>query len=222
MAVYPSACDNVDALIGGGFPTEALSHIYGEPGTGKTTLCLQLSINVVRAGKRVVFITADRFPGNRFAQIAGEDGELLAPKLIVFEVKGFDDQRATLQKTKRMAKENVGLIVFDAITTYYRLEQAKGNETMLRHHLANQVLSLLGLARKHNLAAVMTNQVYADLETGQTLPVAGYVLDSVSALVLELVKTDTQYRCATLRKHAAAPHNGHALFKITDRGLVDV
>lgn len=221
MIVYPSACNNVDALIGGGFPTEALSHIYGEPGTGKTTLCLQLSINVIRGGKRAVFITTNQFPGNRFAQIAGEDRELLAQKLIVFEVKSFDDQRATLQKIKKMAKENVGLIVLDAVTTYYRLEQVKGNETMLRHHLVNQVLSLLGLARKHNLAAVMTNQVYADLETGQTLPVAGHVLDSLSTLVIELMKTDTQRRCASLRKHGRSPHGGHAYFKITDEGLVD-
>ncbi len=221
MILYPSACNNVDALIGGGFPTEALSHVYGEPGTGKTTLCLQLSINAIRSGKRAVFITTDQFPGSRFAQIAGEEMELLAQKLIVFEVKSFDNQRATLQKIKKMAKENVGLIVFDAITTYYRLEQVKGNETMLRHHLVNQVLSLLGLARKHDLAAVMTNQVYADLETGQTLPVAGYVLDNLSALVIQLMKTDTQRRCAALRKRGVSPHGGRAYFKITDEGLVD-
>ncbi|MGZ4908459.1 MAG: DNA repair and recombination protein RadB [Halobacteriota archaeon] len=222
MTLYPSACNNVDALIGGGFPTEALSHVYGEPGTGKTTLCLQLSINVIRRGKRAIFITTDRFPGNRFAQIAGEDAKLLAQKLIVFEVKSFDDQRATLQKIKKMAKENVGLIAFDAVTTYYRLEQVKGNETVLRHHLVNQVLTLLGLARKHDLAAVMTNQVYADLETGQTLPVAGYVLGSLSTLVIELIKTDAQRRCAALRKGGASPDGEYTYFKIADGGLVDV
>ncbi len=222
MRVYPSACNNIDALIGGGFPIGALSHVYGEPGTGKTALCLQLSINVIRRDKRVVFITTDQFPGNRLAQIAGENVALLAQKLIVFEVKSFDEQRATLQKIKRIAKENVGLIVLDAVTTYYRLEQAKGNETKLRHHLVNQVLTLLGLARKHDLAAVMTNQVYANLETGQMLPVAGYVLDNLSTLVIELMKANTQRRCAMLRKCGGSPHDGRADFRITDEGLVDV
>src|SRR5512142_1144588 len=135
MVVYPSACNSIDELIGGGFPTKTLSHVYGEPGVGKTTLCLQLSINVIRADKRAIFITADQFPGNRFAQIAGEDGPRLAQRLIVFEVKSFDDQRATLQMVKKMAPEDVGLIVFDAITAYYRLEHTKGNETLLRHYL---------------------------------------------------------------------------------------
>ncbi len=221
MTVYPSGCNNVDALIGGGFPTAALSHIYGEPGTGKTTLCLQLSINVIRKGRRAVYITDEQFPGNRFAQIAGDDRELLAQKLIVSEVKSFDDQRAALRKVKTVAMQDVGLIVFDGVTTYYRLEQARGNETMLRQHLVNQVLSLLGVARKHDLAAVTTNQVYADLETGQTLPVAGYVLDNVSTLVIELLKTDAQRRCAVLRKHPTAPLGGRAYFKVTDGGLVD-
>ncbi len=221
MTVYPSACGNVDALIGGGFPTEALSHVYGEPGTGKTALCLQLATTVIRSDKRVIFITTDRFPGSRFAQIAGEESEILAQKLIVFEAKSFDDQRVTLQKVKKIAKENVGLIVFDTITTYYRLEQAKGNEAMLRDRLVNHVLSLLGLARKYDLAAVVTNQVYADLETGQTLPVAGSVLDNVSTLVIQLIKTDTQRRCATLKKRGTSPRGEYAYFKITDEGLVD-
>ncbi len=221
MNVYPSGCGNVDALIDGGFPTDALSHIYGAPGTGKTTLCLQLSINVIRSGKRAVFVTPEQFPGSRFTQLAGADRELLAQKLIVFEVKSFDDQRTTLQKIKKVARENVGLIAFDAVTTYYRLEQAKGNETMLRHHLVNHVLSLLGLARRYSLAAVMTNQVYADLETGKTLPVAGSTLDNVSTLVVELMKTDAQRRCAVLRKGGTPSHEGRAYFKITDEGLVD-
>ncbi len=222
MTVYPSGCNNVDALFGGGFPTKALSHVYGEPGTGKTTLCLQLAINVIRSGKRAVYITAEQFPGNRFAQIAGDDKELLAQKLIVSEVKSFDDQQATLQRVKKVSQQDVGLIVFDGVTVYYRLEQAKGNETMLRHHLVNQVLSLLGLARKYDLAAVATNQVYADLETGLTLPVAGYVLDNTATLVVELLKIDPQRRCAVIRKHPTAPPGEHTYFKLTDSGIVDV
>lgn len=222
MTVYPSACGNIDTLVGGGFPTGAISHIFGEPGTGKTTLCLQLAINVTRSGKRAIFIATDQFPGGRFAQIAGADMELLAQKMIVFEVTSFSEQQAVLRKIKKIAKENVGLIALDTMTTYYRLEQATSNETVLRHRLANQALALLGLARKHGLATVITNQVYADVGTGQVLPVAGYILDTLSAIVLQFKRSDSERRCAILKNLRASTHEEYTYFKITDRGLVDV
>ena len=222
MIVYPSACGNIDTLIGGGFPAGAISHIFGEPGTGKTTLCLQLAINVARSGKRAIFIATDQFPGGRFAQIAGTDMEPLAQKMIVFEVTSFSEQQAVLHKIKKIAKENVGLIALDAMTMYYRLEQATSNETMLRHRLANQALVLLGLARKHALATVITNQVYADVETRRVLPVAGYILDTLSAIVLQFKKSDSERRCAILKNHRTSTREGYTYFKITDRGLVDV
>jgi DNA repair protein RadB len=222
LTVYPSACGNIDTLVGGGFPAGAISHIFGEPGTGKTTLCLQLAINVTRSGKRAVFIATDQFPGGRFAQIAGTDTELLAQKMIVFEVTSFSEQQATFHKIKKIAKENVGLVALDTMTMYYRLEQAKSNETMLRHRLANQALGLLGLARKHGIATVITNQVYADVETRQVLPVAGYILDPLSAIVLQFKKTDSERRCAVLKNHRTSIREEYAYFKITDRGLVDV
>src|SRR5674476_1359063 len=46
--IYPSDCHSLDTLIGGGFPTKAISHIFGEPGSGKTTLGIQLAVNVIR------------------------------------------------------------------------------------------------------------------------------------------------------------------------------
>jgi DNA repair protein RadB len=221
VTLYPSTCHGIDALIGGGFPTGVVSHIYGEPGSGKTSLCTQLATSVIRSEKRVIFIASDPFPSARFAQIAASDTATLSQKLLVFEVKSFDQQRVTLRNIRKIAKENVGLIIFDAVTTYYRLEQAKDTEIRSRHAFANQVLLLLGLAKKYDLAVTLTNQVYVNTETQQMLPVAGYLLDNVSAIVLQFVKTQSELRRAILKKHATMPLETSAYFKITGQGLSD-
>ncbi|MGD0716613.1 MAG: DNA repair and recombination protein RadB [Halobacteriota archaeon] len=221
MTLYPSTCHGIDALIGGGFPTGVVSHIYGEPGSGKTSLCIQLATSVIRSEKRVIFIASDPFPSERFAQIAATDTATLSQKLLVFEVKSFDQQRVTLRNIRKIAKENVGLIIFDAVTTYYRLEQAKDTEIRSRQAFANQVLLLLGLAKKYDLAVTLTNQVYVDTDTQEVLPVAGYLLDNVSAIVLQFVKTHSERRRAILKKHSLMPLETSAYFKITGQGLSD-
>jgi len=221
VTLYPSTCHGIDALIGGGFPTGVVSHIYGEPGSGKTSLCIQLATNVIRSEKRVIFIASDQFPSERFAQIAATDTATLSQKLLVFEVKSFDQQRVTLRNIRKIAKENVGLIIFDAVTTYYRLEQAKDTEIRSRQAFANQVLLLLGLAKKYDLAVTLTNQVYVDTDTQEVLPVAGYLLDNVSAIVLQFVKTHSERRRAILKKHSIMPLETSAYFKITGKGLYD-
>ncbi len=221
MTLYPSTCHGIDALIGGGFPTGVVSHIYGEPGSGKTSLCIQLATSVIRSEKRVIFIASDPFPSERFAQIVATDTATLSQKLLVFEVKSFDQQRVTLRNIRKIAKENVGLIIFDAVTTYYRLEQAKDTEIRSRQAFANQVLLLLGLAKKYDLAVTLTNQVYVDTDTQEVLPVAGYLLDNVSAIVLQFVKTHSERRRAILKKHSSMPLETSAYFKITGQGLSD-
>ncbi|KAA3674121.1 RAD51-like protein 2 [Paragonimus westermani] len=41
-----SMCRSLDDILGGGFPTMKLTEVCGEPGVGKTQICIQLSLNV--------------------------------------------------------------------------------------------------------------------------------------------------------------------------------
>lgn len=199
-----------------------MSHVFGEPGSGKTTAAMQLAIKVIRFEKRVLFIAADQFSAERFAQIAGADAINVSQKLLVFEVNSFAQQRVTLGRIKRVAQENVGLIVLDTATTHYRLEQSKNTEGVLRHELANQLLLLLGLARKYDLAVLVTNQVYVNGETEEIVPVAGYLIDNLSSIVLQFARSERGRRCAILKKHPTLPRDMTANFKITGHGLTDV
>src|SRR5688500_907834 len=51
-----SSVEGLDLVLGGGFPVHRLYLIDGDPGTGKTTLALQLLREGVRLGEPVLYV----------------------------------------------------------------------------------------------------------------------------------------------------------------------
>ena len=76
-------------------------------------------------------------------------------------------------------------------------------------------------SKKFDLGVVVTNQVYADIDTKEVLPVAGYLIDNLSKVVVQLAKTDDGRRCAIVKKHPMRPRDAHTCFKITGQGFSD-
>jgi circadian clock protein KaiC len=48
---------SLDALLGGGVPTQSLNVVSGAPGTGKTVLAMQMLFHQAREGKRAIYFT---------------------------------------------------------------------------------------------------------------------------------------------------------------------
>ncbi len=55
--VDPTGVPGLDAVLGGGLPQGALALVMGPPGSGKTTLALQIAFAAARAARRVVVVT---------------------------------------------------------------------------------------------------------------------------------------------------------------------
>ena len=62
----------LDELLGGGLETRTITQIYGEPASGKSTLCMLAAVFCLREGHPVVYIDSEGFSIERFRQIAGE------------------------------------------------------------------------------------------------------------------------------------------------------
>ncbi len=62
MSKIKTGIEGLDALISGGFPQGRTCLIAGEPGTGKTTLCMQFLLEGVATGQKGVYITIDEKP----------------------------------------------------------------------------------------------------------------------------------------------------------------
>ena len=49
--------DDLDLILGGGFPVRSINLIAGEPGTGKTLLALQMIFHLARQGRKCMYLT---------------------------------------------------------------------------------------------------------------------------------------------------------------------
>ena len=59
----------LDEMLGGGLERRAITQIYGEPASGKSTLCLMAAVASLQAGNSVVYIDTEGFSVERFSQV---------------------------------------------------------------------------------------------------------------------------------------------------------
>ncbi|BAI62898.1 DNA repair and recombination protein RadB [Methanocella paludicola SANAE] len=215
----PTGSKVLDGLLGGGFEAGTISQLFGEPASGKTNICLQLAVNTLRAGKRVVYIDTEGFSVERFQQIAGEDAQKLAQKLIHFKPTSFEEQYVAVKETEKIVGQNVGLIILDSATAFYRVELESRDSMLLKRELANQATILLGLARKYDIAVVITNQIYMDVDKEELRAVGGNMLEHISKVIVQLSRTGIGTRQAVLRKHRSMAEGQSAEFRITANGV---
>ncbi|WP_156161129.1 MULTISPECIES: DNA repair and recombination protein RadB [unclassified Methanosarcina] len=215
-----SGCKPLDDLLGGGFERGIVTQVFGAAGTGKTNICIQLAVECVKQGQKVIFIDTEGLSPVRFKQIAGENAKEIARSIIIYEPLSFEEQYASVREVERIAGENIGLVILDSATSYYRFE-LEDEETGIksRRELANQIGFLHALARKHGFVAVITNQVYSNIIAGGVRPLGGSSLEHISKTIIQLEKTGEGTRRATLFKHRSRPEGTNAEFKITAEGI---
>jgi len=235
---YSTGCKSIDELLGGGFESGTVTQLYGEAGSGKTNICLQAAIECVRKGNAVIFIDSEGFSPERFLQIAStssstsgsEDVEVesIARRIIIYEPQSFEQQTSCISEIETVIKEKEGksgvaLVILDSATLFYRLELDDERSVYLRRVLANQIMQLLELARRYDLAVIITNQVYMDVENGNLRPSGGYALEHLSKVIVQLEKAveGRGKRRATLKKHRSMPEDTACEFFITSNGVED-
>jgi len=214
-----SGCEVIDDLLGGGFENGVVTQLFGAPGTGKTNICLQMIVECVKIGKKVVFIDSEGFSPERFEQIAGNDASVIAKDVIVYEPINFDQQYSSIKELDKIVKENVGLIVLDSATTFYRLALENGDNVALRRVLANQVAHLHRIARKYDIVIIITNQIYTDVDSNELCAVGGTMIEHLSKVIIRLEHVGTGRRRATIQKHRSRPEGVSCEFLITQQGV---
>ncbi|MCD4703228.1 MAG: DNA repair and recombination protein RadB [Methanosarcinaceae archaeon] len=218
----PSGCEPIDKMLGGGFESGVITQIFGEAGSGKTNICLQLAVQCVRNGKKAVLIDTEAISPERFRQIAGEDAKEIAQNIIIYEPHDFEEQYAAVHEVEKICSENIGLIIVDSATSFYRFG-LDDDETSIRNRreLANQIGYLHALARKYGLVVVITNQVYSDVNSGSHLPIGGTSLEHISKTIIQLERMESRAgkRRAKLWKHRSRPEGEICEFTITGEGI---
>ena len=213
----PSGADGFDGLIGGGMEQRIIIQIYGEPGSGKSTIATCAACSVLRSGKGVILIDSEGFSAERFSQIAGPDAGELAKSLYVYEPVDFDQQGLMVDQCETIFRQNdIGLLVADSITALYRTETGMHGEVQRR--LTTQMVCLLGYAKKYDIPVLVTNQVYHDPERNRLTGLGGTGLKHISKVIVRLEK-DGKHRRAILEKHRSQPEGKEIVFDIVEDGI---
>ena len=209
----------MDQLLGGGLEVRTITQFYGEPASGKSTLCMIAAVTSLRAGHTVVFIDSEGFSIERFRQIAGTDTEKIADRLFLFEPIDFEQQGIMIAEAEKILKvHKPGLLVMDSATALYRNDLERGRDSI--QMLTRQMIQLLGYSKRYEMPVIVTNQVYMDTVKNTFLGLGGTALEHISKVIIRLEKTDRLgFRRARLVKHRSQPEGASFEFEIVEDGI---
>ncbi len=212
-----TGADGLDRLLGGGLEPRVITQFVGEAGSGKSTLCLVAAVAVLRNGGGVVYVDTEGFSVDRFSQIAGEDTEDAASRIYVFEPLTFAEQGAMISSAESLLKAGkVQLLIVDSATALYRVEQMETREALSM--LSQQMMVLLGLAKRFGVPAIITNQVFMDVDRHRLTGLGGTALAHISKAIVRVEKYEG-FRRAVLMKHRSRPEGDQWDFVITGDGV---
>jgi DNA repair protein RadA len=226
---------DLDALIGGGVETEAITETYGRFASGKSQLGFQISVNVQLPREKggldgsVLFIdTEGTFRPERIEQIAkaaGMDSKKALENVIVVRAATTEQQILTIERAdKLIVEKNIKLIVVDSLMSLFRSEFVGRGALNERQGKINQHLHKLQmLADKYKLAVYITNQVMDNpgiLFGDPTTPIGGNILAHAATTRLYLKKSKEEKRIVRLVDSPEMPE-GECIMKITTNGIKD-
>ncbi len=231
MAKVSAGSYDLNMWLSGGYDTDIITTFYGGPGSGKTNFCLTAAVSQAKKGNKVIFIdTEGGFSTERVKQLIsskklnGNEKELSADEvlgnILVLKPTNFKEQQHSFDQLLKHLKEQVSLIVVDGMTMLYRLDFAEARKDISELQQVNSLLTkqmrlLAEIARKQNIAVLVTNQVYK--WDNETRMVAGDIVKYWSKCLIELVN-ERGIRTANLRKHRSLPEKSID-FQIQDSGI---
>ncbi len=210
----------LDKLLEGGLEEDAITNIYGPPGSGKTNIVLSAALRVCEAGKKVVYVdTEGSFSVERFMQLGGT--EKLLENIIFVQAHEWNEQHKDMQSLEKTVNDSVGLVVVDSMVALYRLELDEKNFALINKQLATQYSVLSKITRTKRIPIIVTNQVYSKGE--ETELTSRAIAKYWSKTLVELRKTEKEnQRLAILRKHRNIGEGRKIEFLITNEGLKQV
>ena len=227
---------SLDALLGGGIETQAITEMHGAYGSGKSQLGHQLSVSAQLPrekggleGKAIFIDTEQTFRPERIKQIATGlelDSEKVLENIFVARAYNSDHQVILIEKAEELIKkEDVKLIVVDSLTSAFRSDYTgRGTLADRQQKLNRHMHKLQRLADVYNLAVYVTNQVMSrpDILFGDpTAPIGGHIVGHQATYRVYLRKSKEDKRIAKLIDSPNLPE-GEVVFRVLTEGIRDV
>lgn len=214
---------SLDELLGGGIEKGAITQFYGPPGCGKTNIALKILYETTKTGSKAIYMdTEGGLSLERIQQISGDDFNTIANRVYLLEPKTFDQQQNEIQNIEELLNEdeNVDMLIIDSVVALYRVEDGDPNE--INKRLGRLMAKLLTMSRTHDIAVVITNQIYSPFDSDDLIvePIGGTVLKYWSKIIIEIERDiGSSTRTAILQRHKSKSPGQTTSFEITDEGI---
>ncbi|MEM4245947.1 MAG: DNA repair and recombination protein RadA [Candidatus Bathyarchaeia archaeon] len=231
-----TSCKTLNDLLGGGVETQAITELWGEYATGKSQICMKLSIMVQQPiengglnGKSLFIDTEGTFSPQRvyqMAQASGFDPEKALENIIYARCYNSDHQALIVDQSFKLCQEdNIKLVIVDSVTSHWRADYiGRENLSERQQKLNFHLHKLLRLAEALNLAVVVTNQVQANPAAffgDPNRPAGGNVMAHACTHRIYLRKGKANTRVAKVTDSPCLPSDRDAIFVITEKGIED-
>jgi len=224
-----------DALMGGGFETQAITELFGEFGSGKTQIAHQCAVSVQRKesegglnGDVIIIDTENTFRPERIVQMA--DALDLKPKDVLERLhvaRAFNSHHQMLlgERAREIAEEfEVRLLIVDSLTSHFRAEYiGRGTLADRQQKLNRHMHDLLRFGDINNAVVLVTNQVSAKPDAffgDPTRPIGGHIVGHTATFRIYLRKSKGGKRIARLIDSPSLPE-AEAVITVDEKGVRD-
>ena len=151
----------LDDILIDGISDGTITDIFGFRGTGKTQMALQISLNLLKDEKTVLFVdTTGEFRPERLLEILKNrnlDNSLLN-RLKIARVTNTQEQIDLIQKIKNT--NDIAMLIIDNVADLFSFEYSKKEQFNLQYQkFMNYMHDLAQLAINKKIPIVITNQL---------------------------------------------------------------
>jgi len=165
-----------------------VSHIYGPPKVGKSTLSAVIALELARLDIETLIISTERPIEIRMESMLESNDDYnmdLLNKISTANIFTIDELTDVFSNNLEETSSNFDLIIIDSLTAGYRTQAGPIYLTLLRKTLS----AFQSLAINKGQAIVFTNQVASKIETQNDFrPVAATSTRSYSDITIRLTK----------------------------------
>jgi len=205
----PSGIAELDRVTGGGFVRGSVLLVGGDPGIGKSTLLIQATAELARAGHRAVYISGEEAVAQ--VRLRAERLGLREAAVELAAETSVEDIIATLSEGKTPR-----LIIIDSIQTMWTdlVDSAPGTVTQVR----GSAQALIRFAKRSGAAIILVGHVTKDGQIAGPR-VVEHMVDAVLSFEGE---GSHQFRILRAVKNRFGPTDEIGVFEMTGAGLQEV
>jgi DNA repair protein RadB len=221
-----TSCGCIDNSLDGGISEESVTLIYGEAETGKSTLAMQCAVNCALQNLKTLYVDCDgTFSAKRLSQLAAGKFDEIAELIVLVRPQDFREQTALIDRLAEYMVKNSGLVVFDTVTSLYRVKVAEssGKAFGLSRELNRQMAIIAQTARIKKIPMVVVSQVrsvFSEIE-GAVEPVGTRVLKFWADTIIAMKPTENPQEIKAVLEKPQRDHEVACNLRIDAAGIHD-